>query len=128
MYLRCFDIMAMLVRMLVVLTQCEVLFVGFGASAARRFNKKKKTIYLCRSPMMKMIAPKSLALQKEGVQRKGEVEAGYQRRRGQTETPTSGAGASTGLSQSGVLDTSNRKNMDGIMEIQSTGRAEGARD
>ena len=61
---------------------------------------------------MMMIAPNSLARQKEGVQEKGEEgvqekgeeEAGDQRKGSQTGTQTSGADAHTGLSRSGVLD------------------------
>ena len=53
------------------------------------------------------IAPNSLSRQKEIVQ--GEVEVGDKKKGGQTGTPTLGADAPTGLSQSGVLDARNRR-------------------
>ena len=45
-----------------------------------------------------MIAPNSLAGQKEGVQAEGEEDTGNHRKRGQT-----------GISRSGVLDTRNKR-------------------
>ena len=45
--------------------------------------------------MMMMIAPNSLARQNEGVHWEGKEETGNQRKKGQTETMTSGADAPT---------------------------------
>ena len=52
-----------------------------------------------------MIAPNSLARQKEGVQ----GEEGDQRKVGQTGTPMPGTDATTDLSQSGAIDPRNRR-------------------
>ena len=55
-----------------------------------------------------MFTPKSLVRQKEGAEGEEEEEAGSRRKAGPTGTPTPGADAPTGSTQSGVSDARNR--------------------
>ena len=59
--------------------------------------------------MMMIVAPNSLVRQEEGAQGEEEEEAGGRRRVGSIGTPTPGADAPTGPTQSGVSDARNRR-------------------
>ena len=59
--------------------------------------------------MVMMIAHKSLVNHKEGAQGEEEEEAAGRRRVGSVGTPTPGADAPTGPTQSGVSDARNRR-------------------
>ena len=59
--------------------------------------------------MMMIVAPNSLVRQEEGAQGEEEEEAGGRRWVGSIGTPTPGADAPTGSTQSGVSDARNRR-------------------